>query len=278
MRPAALPCLFAFVSGAFAQVDNSLLDGFSPYIPPLAFLDSRPVLAKRAGCPAGYGGCDGLGNAGLCCPTGTNCAFDEARHIACCPYNVYCTGVIGVTAIPASPTSQAGGSSSGITAPPAGVAGGGSTVPNSFFPYISMPTSYANSNLCYSYWTSCQIESASCSAVLAGQNAVTVNAPGGGITVVGASITYPAATASSICSSLSHIACYDFQSTDCTIFGAGVAAPTSTIPVVTINNPTTSFNFLQTFTPNAGPRATGCPEMLYAIGAGAVVGAAGALI
>lgn len=57
----------------------------------------KPVLEKRQGgttCPASYSACAALGAPGLCCRRNTNCAVDQAGHVACCPVNAACTGTI----------------------------------------------------------------------------------------------------------------------------------------------------------------------------------------
>lgn len=226
------------------------------------------MLHKRQNCPTSYNNCASLGSGAnvACCPTNQNCALDAAGHVACCPYNAVCTGTIAGT-ITASATTTTGAPTLGVTtttddyntASPTvtGDFGGGSTVPNDFFPFIYIPTSYANAGLCSSAWTSCQAESTSCFASVAGVNGVTVSGVAGGTTISGNSGAV-ASSASSICSSLSTSACYNLQVTDCAQFGNGGIASTSA---------------------NAGgPRPTPCPGMVYAMGAGAVMGAAGALM
>ncbi|KAK8215960.1 hypothetical protein IWZ01DRAFT_538924 [Phyllosticta capitalensis] len=54
------------------------------------------LLQKRAGttCPTSYSACAALGAPGLCCRRNTNCALDQAGHVACCPVNAACTGTI----------------------------------------------------------------------------------------------------------------------------------------------------------------------------------------
>ncbi|KAK8166608.1 hypothetical protein IWX90DRAFT_414988 [Phyllosticta citrichinensis] len=57
----------------------------------------KPVLEKRQGgptCPTSYSACAALGAPGLCCRRNTNCALDQAGHVACCPVNAACTGTI----------------------------------------------------------------------------------------------------------------------------------------------------------------------------------------
>lgn len=271
-------------STAFAASDD-----YSPYSDPLFGLSDDVLLMKRQSCQLGSISCSGLGADNVCCPSGTNCALDEAGHVACCPINASCTGTIGggITGSPTGSTSGTSSSSGGpvlggstttptpstsnsaqITPLTTGVSGGGSTVPNNFYPFIYIPTSYANADLCSSAFTNCQIASTSCLVSLAGANGVTIGGLGGGITVQGASGTI-LSSASSICSSLSSVGCYDLQETQCSIFGTGSgSAPTTTA--------TTTTGFVQVG--NHGPRQTACPGMLYAAGAGAMIGVVGGII
>ena len=267
MRIVTLPTVFALLSSATAE-----LDGYSPFINPFTNTNSRPLIAKRQSCPANYNTCAGSGYSNACCPVNTNCALDQAGHIACCPFNAACTGTVG--AAPGSATSTTsgfvlGGSTTTTTAatfiaPTTGVQGGGSTVPNAPFPFVYIPTSFANQALCSSYWTSCQIESTSCFSSLARATGVTISGPG---------VTSPgAAGASSICSELSATACYNLNLPTCAEFPA--ATGVTTTAATTTTNP-----FVQTTVAGAGgSRATGRPEMMYALGVGAVVGAAGVLV
>ncbi|KAF2088971.1 hypothetical protein K490DRAFT_64187 [Saccharata proteae CBS 121410] len=63
-----------------------------------------PNLHKRTGttCPTSYSACSALGAPGLCCKRNTNCAVDQAGHVACCPKNAACTGTIGGASVTAS--------------------------------------------------------------------------------------------------------------------------------------------------------------------------------
>ena len=267
MRIATLLPLLALLSTARAY-----LDGYSPFINPFANVNSRPLIVKRQSCPYGYNSCSAFGYSNACCPADTNCALDDAGHIACCPFNAACTGTVGAATGSVTSTSPGfvlGGSATTTTSaatfitPASGIAGGGSTVPNAPFPFVYIPTSYANRALCSSYWTSCQIESTSCFSSLAGVTGVTIAGPG--ITSLGP------AGASSVCSDLSVSACYNLDSaTTCDEFPAAAGVTTT----ATTTNP-----FIQTTVAGAGgSRATGCPEMLYALGVGAIVGAAGVLV
>jgi hypothetical protein len=257
---------------ALPSTARAYVEGYSPFINPLTNVDSRPLIVKRQSCPSSYNSCSTFGYSNACCPVNTNCALDAAGHIACCPFNAACTGTVGAATGAATSTSPGfvlGGSTTTTTSaatfitPASGIAGGGSTIPNAPFPFVYIPTSFANRALCSSYWTSCQIESTSCYSSLAGVTGITIAGPG---------ITSPGPTgASSICSDLSALACYGLDSaTTCDRFPPAAGATTT----ATTTNP-----FIQTTAAGGGgSRATGCPEMLYALGVGAAVGAAGVLL
>lgn len=269
MRQAVLAILLACMSSV-----QCIAQDYSPFADPLLGLSAHGLLIKRQNnCQSGYNSCANLNEAGACCPPNTNCARDQVGNIACCPVGAFCTGTIRGTAS-ASGTSSGGfvlggttttttSSSPSPTTNP-GVEGGGSTVPNNFFPFIYIPTSYANADLCTSAFSSCQTASTSCFVSLAGQNGVTVSGFGGGVTVQGASGTV-ITSASSICSSLSQEGCYGLQETQCANFGTGGGpAATQTTGFVQVGN--------------SGPRQTACPGMVYAAGAGVVVGAVQGLL
>lgn len=252
----------------------------TPFYDPLFGLANNEILVKRQNCQSGYNSCADLGAESACCPPGTNCALDDAGRIACCPPNALCTGTIAGTLIGTVTTtsSSSGGfvlggtttsstTSTDFSTTPSlttGVSGGGSTVPNNYYPFIYIPTTYANADLCTSAYSSCQTASTSCFVSLAGANGVTVSGFGGGVTVPGVSGTL-LSSASSICSSLSVQGCYNLQESQCSIFGSG-SGPT----------PTTTGGFVEVG--NDGPKQTACPGMLYAVGAGAVFGAMGGLV
>lgn len=272
------PILLTFLFSAAQAVNNG---GYSPFHNPVLGLSNNGPLVKRQNnCQSGYNSCSSLGAGSACCPQNANCALDDAGNIACCPSGAECTGTIAGTATGSQTvTSSSSGfvlggtttsstpitTSPGITSFTTGVAGGGSTVPNNFYPFIYIPTSYANADLCTSAYSMCQAQSTSCFASLAGANGVTVSGLGGGITQQGTTGTV-LNSASTICSSLSAQGCYNLRETQCSIFGSGSAGTTAT----------SSNGFVQVG--NDGPRQTACPGMLYAAGAGAVFGAIGGLV
>lgn len=259
MRCAALLYSLALLPSTFG-----ILVEYSPFTDPLFGHSDETLLVKRQqGCQNGYTACLNLGAAEACCPPDTNCQLDPSGHVACCPNGAACTGTVDVTvrgtsSITTSPaTSVTSFTTPSTTIGPTttfqtpgtittGVAGGGSTVPNSFFPFISIPTSYANAQLCLGGYSQCQDQFTACLTSLAGVNGVTVSGVGLGITIEGAT-GLAVTTASSICSSLSSRACYGLTEASCT------AAQQ-----------------------NDAPRPTACHGMAYA--AGAVVGVMGALV
>ena len=195
-----------------------------------------------------------------CCPKDTNCALDEAGDVACCPKNAACTGDLGqagegaaaaATATPVSGTKTAAASGAAITH----AIGGGSTVPNSFYPYPYLPTTFANAAQCTSSFSSCQLESAKCTGMLEGGGmAVTVSGPAGGVTQEG---PMPVSSAESICASLSKEACHGLALTQCSTLGGAKQTAAGT--------------FVAGGSVNAAP--TRCP-VLYGVGVGMAVGIA----
>jgi hypothetical protein len=223
---------------------------------------SLELVKRQTGCAAGYAGCSNIGAPGLCCRTSQVCSADAAGHVACCPLNNACTGTIGAIAtilssVPtAAPTTTAAG---GVIIVPGATTTGGfsqqtgsasrSTVPNSFYPFAFIATTYTNAAACSSAYTSCQTDAASCTADLAsGRMGVTISAPNGGATITAIASIGPVA-ASSVCQSLSSQACYGLEVAACANFGNGGTG--------------------------AGRRR--CGDM-YAMGAGVAVGIAGQLL
>lgn len=220
-----------------------------------AFTPKENLLVKRQGCASGYTACNALGAPGSCCPNNTVCSRDQNGNIACCPTNAVCTGVISGTAPRSSTTQPAlgGASTSG-----AGSQGTYSTLQNVPYPFIHIPTTYANQQQCLNAYSACQSASTACFNSLAGGNGVTVSGVGSyGVTQAGATATLAVQSASQICSSLSVTGCYGIQSSQCAQFGtAGSTATTG---------------FVQA---NAGPAATArCPGAFYTAAAAAFAGA-----
>lgn len=232
----------ALVLGAAIWVSAS---AFSPFESPMAIQHHEGYLFQRQDqCLSSQHFCPGSnGNSG-CCNNESQCASDDGGHIACCPSGAVCTGQLGASAGTASssagaqPTSQATGATTPTTqaALATFTSGGSSIVANPYFPYYYLPTTYPNADLCTSAFSSCRSEFSSCTSSLeTGGNGVTVSGAGGGIT---AQPALGAASAGSICSSLSTKACYNLGLGNCPMYGtaavttgggtfaAGNAAPT----------------------------------------------------
>ncbi|KAH7026348.1 uncharacterized protein B0I36DRAFT_249062 [Microdochium trichocladiopsis] len=195
--------------------------------PAQALADPQPTLAftnfvefaplqRAVSCPGGYFSCEDRGSAflGVCCRNGQLCALDGNNQAACCPQGNVCTGV----------------APSGTGAPAV------SYVPNTYFPFPYVATSFSNSGACSAAVSQCNANYQACTADLAGANngyGVTIVVPGGGGTTVAP--TRPAValpTATSVCQSLSREACHGLQGSQCTqtgtnngfIIGTGNAA------------------------------------------------------
>ncbi|KAH6678419.1 hypothetical protein B0J14DRAFT_534758 [Halenospora varia] len=180
-----------------------------------------PELLKRDGnCPVNYNACTQANFAGACCPQNAICTTDRANNVACCPVGATCTGTL-TRATGTTTTTGIGGVIATIT-------NAASVVPNAFFPFPYIGTSYPNSAACNSAFLACQSNYAACTQDLQGGSggfAVTIVAPGGGVTV-NASPTVQnlgASSAQGICSSLSTVACFNLQSSNCAQFGTGTA-------------------------------------------------------
>jgi hypothetical protein len=259
------------------------LEGLAPYVNPLDYNDFSQRLFKRQACPTGFTNCGAFGNSGACCPANQVCARDAAGNVACCPVRASCTGTIGPVATGVSTGSSTGGvligGSTGAISPQSGLATAtsgflfpsvttaaaplftGSTIPGALYPFVFIPTSFANAAECSSYATSCSNQYQSCLAILGGGvNGVTVSGANVGITVQGASATVTGV--SSICSSYNQQACYGLQTGICSQYGSGTATGAGGFVV----------------SGGAPARATACAGVMYAMGAGAMVGAAGALM
>lgn len=231
MRALALLCtLFALLRPSYSTPE--------PEPEPVAYLDthrdrsSSPLLVKRQSCPSDHTSCSNLGDAGACCPNDTVCARDSSGQIACCPIGASCVGSLGSSPSSTTPFVLGGTTTTTQSAPPsatsqATLASGYSTVPNQYYPFILIPSTYANSQSCLDAYTSCQSASTACFNSLNGQNGVTISGVGTqGLTQPGVTGTI-AAGASSICSSLSEEGCYGLQSTQCSQFGSAGATVTT---------------------------------------------------
>lgn len=200
---------------------STCASNFSPYFPPsLEQPNGNQLLPRQGPCSSGGISCANLGATNLCCKQSTSCAVDQAGHIACCPINSACTGTIDSGAIITSiPTSALVGVQTATVSGP-------SVVPNGFFAYPYLPTTYPNAAVCTQSYSSCQSEFAICTASLGngnnGANGVTVN--GGGVPGITVQGPVGSISAASICSSLSLEACHNLQLANCAIYPSGTAA------------------------------------------------------
>lgn len=205
---------------------------FSPFKPAQAIQHHHAYLFQRVNqCLSSQHFCSGSNGDSGCCSTDSTCATDNAGHIACCPTHAVCTGTLGgsagtVTATGSPPTTQAlvVSTSTPQSLSTANANGGGGTVPNPYFPYIYLPTTYANADLCSSAFSSCRSEFSMCTSSLGtGGNGVTVTVSGAGEGIT-AQPALGTASAGSICSSLSTQACYNLGLGNCPLYGTGTTA------------------------------------------------------
>jgi hypothetical protein len=234
LRPTPTPSTCAFEPAVSASLPLQQI-----------LLQHLQIRQNSNNCPADYIPCTNLGVSTICCSNNAICTPDFAQHIACCPSGAQCTGTIGAIGtantggvivntitVGGSTTTFNGFAAPSTTGAPSQQAQ--STVPNSYFPFLYIPTTFSNAAICSSYFTSCGNEFSSCTSQLGGNvvNGVTVAGPGGaGVTVIGVSAV-GSQSAQSICSSLSSQGCYGLQLSNCPQFGTDVAAGGT--PVVTV--------------------------------------------
>ncbi len=95
-------------------------------------------------------------------------------------------------------------------------------VPNSYYPYPVLPTTYTGSDDCSSSYTACQAESAKCTGFIEGGGyGVTVGGQDGVITQQAA---LGPSSAEAICSSLSQEACHGLDVSMCSTLGGAAKA------------------------------------------------------
>lgn len=181
------------------------------------------LLARQTdGCISGTTSCANQGSAfnGICCADGQACALDADNSPACCPSGAVCTGTAPSSYKPPTTTAV-------------------SYVPNAYFSFPYIATSFSNAGACSRAVSQCSANYAACTADLAGGagGAVTVVVPAGngGTTTIGANAgtTLPTASATSVCQSLSSVACHSIQGSYCEAgstagftVGSANAAPT----------------------------------------------------
>lgn len=196
------PFLLAFLLALIPIVSSHNF----PFLAPHLVNALHPPLLRRAGnCASSGTSCDSLGAPSLCCPSQSVCALDPLNNVACCPKNAACTGTIApVSTLPTTST---------VTATITPAPSPGFAVPNAYFPFIYLPTTYANVAACSSSYSGCQSQYTVCTSSLGapGANGITV-VQGGGVTVVQ---PLGSVSAQQICQSLSQRACYGLQLANC---------------------------------------------------------------
>ncbi|KAK4155371.1 hypothetical protein C8A00DRAFT_13574 [Chaetomidium leptoderma] len=195
---------------AWASVVCASLQPFRP-------VETAAPVAKRQACLANFFSCEDHGDAfnGVCCQNGQICSLDAGNNPACCPSGAVCTGTAPASFVPP-------GTAAATTA--------ASYVPNTYFSFPYVATYFANPGFCSAAISQCSANHAACTSQLQGQGgggggggyAVTIAVPGGGgttVTAAGGGVTYDAASATSICNSLSTAACSGLQPSMCTLSG-----------------------------------------------------------
>ncbi|GAB1311204.1 Gpi-anchored protein [Madurella fahalii] len=239
-RPLPLPALWALLFLALISAP-SVCASLQPFQP----VETAAVVAKRQACLENFYSCANQGPEfnGICCQNDQRCALDANNNPACCPNGAVCTGTAPASFVPPAPSTTAV-----------------SYVPNTYFSFPYIATYFANPGHCSAAVSQCNANHAACTSQLGGAGAgggyaVTIVVPGGGGTTVtaGASLTFDAASATSICNSLSSEACRGLQPTMCTLSG------------------TTAGGFVfGTETGNAAARPTAAPAAAAAACAGLV--------
>lgn len=228
---------------------SSVVASQQPFIPAATpYPAPPPALAslhekRQNGCIENTFSCANQGAQfnNICCGTGLVCSIDAANQPACCPQGAVCTGTAPASFRPPSPTA--------------------SFVPNQFFPFVYITTSFANKAACETAVSQCSKNYDICTSqlnangqVVGGNNGVTIIVPGGsGTTIAATRQNLGFSSATSVCGSLSSQACFGIQPTVCSSQG-------------TVNNG-------QFFvgTENAGPaRPTPPPALLLGIGLGLI--------
>lgn len=169
------------------------------------------ILNKRVAsdCPSGYNPCSTLDNPKVCCRDGSRCARDEADNIACCPSGASCTGSLLASTTDTSSFRFPQYGTAAATADDEtahGALATGSTMPGAY-PFVYVPTTFADAKTCSAYYTRCETDYSSCTASLGnGGNAQQWGVTGAaGVTVQGGAA---AQETGSTCSKLQLEACH----------------------------------------------------------------------
>jgi len=215
MRPSFAPLLFAPIA-ALAAPD--ILAPFEPaieQISPLSTQDNSTALEENPlellkrqnnACATNYYPCVNQNAPGLCCPRTAICTADLNRNVACCPQGATCTGTLGAPGggiQTATPTFVVATTTQNPFVQQTNAPAVGSVVPNPYYPFPVIATTYTNAAACSAAYTGCQTNAASCTTALAnGAQGVTISAPNGGATIT-AVPSVGLASAQSNCASLS---------------------------------------------------------------------------
>ncbi|KAK4128308.1 hypothetical protein N657DRAFT_13628 [Parathielavia appendiculata] len=178
---------------------------------PFRPVETGAAVVRRQACLANFHSCADQGAIfnGVCCQNGQSCALDANGNPACCPVNAICTGTAPASFVSSGP------------APTTAV----SYVSNVYFSFPYIATSFANPGHCSAAVSQCSANHAACTSQLGGFGsagyAVTIVVPGGGGTTVtaGGGISVAPTAATSICNSLSSVACGGLQLGMCTMTG-----------------------------------------------------------
>ena len=197
------------------------------------------LLRRQNACQAGYSPCTNLGAPNACCNVNAICTVDPNNHVACCPTGASCTGTIGATGSTSSGLLVAGAgatvttgntiaSTTGNSLFPATTANFvQSTVANQYFPFLYIPTTFANAGVCSSYYTSCQSEYSSCITSLGGAVKAATTAPAAtNIQLTARQLATATGSAASVCSSLYSQGCYNLQQGYCASLSGATGAAT----------------------------------------------------
>ncbi|KAI1268800.1 hypothetical protein F5Y18DRAFT_167733 [Xylariaceae sp. FL1019] len=185
----------------FAVATSNLHTALADPLDPLGYSDLQaflPINIKDITCPANYFSCEDKGAAfeDTCCENGQKCSLDAQSSAACCPATATCTGVA-----PDQNTATA------------------TYVSNAYFTFPVVPTSYSNVGACSVALNDCNTNYRACVSDLEGIGGgygVTIQVPGGGGTTVAPAVTsFPSATATSMCSTLSLSACHGLSGGSC---------------------------------------------------------------
>ncbi|KAM7192007.1 hypothetical protein V8F33_008585 [Rhypophila sp. PSN 637] len=164
--------------------------------------------APEAGCIPNFYSCASQGNAfsGTCCQVGQKCELDVNNNPACCPANAVCTGTAPASFVTPGPTKTAV-----------------SFVPNPYFSFPYVATYFDNPGDCSAAVSQCSANYGVCTSQMGGQGdfVVTIEVPGGGGTTFtgGGQANVGPVSATSICNSLSSVACNGLQQSMCTMTG-----------------------------------------------------------